>query len=353
MRRFRRLRNSLLVAALLPAVLSPAPIAAAVQASTTTTPLEQEMLRQEITKLRLENAKLQKESSDADSLRQNLLAWAPFATTLLAAAGVIGTAAKGMQGLRRQREQDHEQRERELEQRKIENERRFGELFAEAVANLGSDNLSVRLSGAVALQSFLRPHWSPFYDQVLAVVQANLTAEHDPRVNRILVRTFSTALRLHEKKGEQEEELDLTNCQMPRVNLTGRDLRGADLAFATLTNATLIRANLFRAKGFQVKLEGAVLSDAILQEVRWHNGTCAGARFHRAVAYSADSATRIYKRPSSIAPSSSRRISTEPGSRDRGLMTPISRTRTSTARPSTIARYGASCARRLPRSPAR
>jgi uncharacterized protein YjbI with pentapeptide repeats len=265
--------------------------------------LELEKLQQEVRQLKIENDK-------AGSIRENVLAWAPFLTVLVAVAAVILPVRNEVRAQRRQRERDQEQRETEvreqlrqqdldrkqreseLEQRRVEAQRRFDDLFAQAVANLGGDRDSVKVSAAVALHNFLRPEYQPFHEQVYSVVCANLAVdEHSPLVIRFLVRAFAQALPLHlerRKQQDQPEPLDFARCRMPRVDLHGLDLSEADLAFATLSEANLRGSILFRARGFEVDLTKANLSGAVLSEVRLNGAACGDAHFHNAQLISAE-----------------------------------------------------------------
>jgi Pentapeptide repeats (8 copies) len=245
--------------------------AAAVQAAPRPTKrLQEQKLREEVRQLRIQNDR-------AGSLREELLAWAPFITVLV---GVFGVVLPVVHEVRQQRDQRAaeleqrrleeerrlEQRAAELEQRRIEERRRFDSLFAQAVADLGSSRESVQVSAAIALQSFLRAEYNEFHPQIHAVLCANLAIEHSPLVGRFIVRAFQDSIRLHLGWRRQQSDptpLDLANCQMPRVDLEGLDLgERADIAFASFRRANLRSVRLFRAEGYEAILDGAHLSRA-------------------------------------------------------------------------------------------
>jgi uncharacterized protein YjbI with pentapeptide repeats len=242
--------------------------------------LQTEKLRQEVRQLRISN-------DYAVSVRKKVLDAAPFVTVLIGVFGVGWPVARELAAQRRQRDMDREQRANELEQRRVEAGRRFQESFAAAVANLGSKTDSVRVSAAVALQSFLTPEYEAFHDQVFSVLCANLTVEDHPRiVNRFLVRAFSQALRLRlaadAAAGRRGEPLDLAHCQMRRVDLHGLDLTKVDLAFAYLRGANLVGTVLKGAQGIEVVIDKARLSLADLQEAGLNGASAVGAMFHKA-----------------------------------------------------------------------
>jgi uncharacterized protein YjbI with pentapeptide repeats len=240
--------------------------------------LEVEKLRQEVRQLQIQNDR-------AGSLRETILDWAPFVTVLIAVAGVILP-------IRKEARAQRNQRKLELEQRQVEERRRFDDLFAQAVGNLGADNEAVRVSGAVTLDNFLRDGYEPFHEQVYSVLRANLAVDHTKLVNRFILRAFERAIRLHLAAVEREEEaagpVDLARCRLYRVDLHGLNLDEADLAFATLKEANLRGSSLVRARGIDVDLEKAKLSGALLTEVRFNGAACKGAHFHNTRLVSAE-----------------------------------------------------------------
>jgi uncharacterized protein YjbI with pentapeptide repeats len=251
-----------------------APAAAA--ASPARSQLELERLRQEVRELKIKNDR-------AGSLRETILAWAPFATVLVAVAGVLVPVLREVR-------QQRAQREAELDQRRLEERRRFDDLFGQAVANLGSDNDSVQVSAAVTLHSFLRQDYSALHEQVYSVLCANLAVKHSKLVNRFIVRAFEDAIRLHlaARDREPSEPIDLAGSELPRARLAGLDLQEVDIAFATLRRADLHGSNLKRARGIEANLEGARLSRTDMTEARLNGSNGRGASFHEARLVSAE-----------------------------------------------------------------
>jgi uncharacterized protein YjbI with pentapeptide repeats len=271
---------ALMISLLALLVLCSSAMATAPPLSRTKDELEVAKLREEVRQLRIENAR-------EGSLRHELLNWVPFATVLL---GVFGIVLPVMNELRQQRNQ----RAAELKQRKLEEQRRFDDLFAQAVANLGSTTESVQVSAAIALKSFLRNEYEALHQQVQSVLRANLAVDHSQLVNRFIIDAFEDAVRLllesrRDQPASELTPLDLARCRMPRIDLHGLDLgEDVDLAFAILKDANLRGTQLVRAKGVQVVLERAHLSDANLKEARFHGAACRGARFHNATLVSAE-----------------------------------------------------------------
>lgn len=270
--------------------------------------LEAEKLSQEIRQLRLENDRNEGWSG-------GFLALAPFITIIVGLLAVVVPVTLEVRQQRHQRaaeleqrrveeeqrqhqraaeleqrrveeEQRQHQRAAELEQRRVEDRRRFDELFARAVADLGSANVSVQVSAAIALRSFLGPEYEQFHRQIHLVLCGNLAAEHPPLVNKFIVRAFEISVRLHLEARRREGDfspLDLANCQLSRVDLHELDLgEEVDIAFAVLKDANLRGTILPRARGYEVSLERAHVSNANLRAARLRGAVCRGARFHNA-----------------------------------------------------------------------
>jgi uncharacterized protein YjbI with pentapeptide repeats len=230
--------------------------------------LERQKLQEEVRQLKIQNAQA------VETTRDQILAWAPFVTTLVAVAGIALSILKATAEQRRQRELDRTQRERELEQR-------LDALLSEAVANLGSDSESIRVSAAVALHNLLRVGGASMVEQIYTIVCANLGAEHTPPVNRFLSRAFGDAARLYLEQRSETEPLDLARCKIFRADLHGLDLEEADIAFASLRRANLADANLKGVRGFEVDLSDAMLSGANMEGAQLHGVSAPSARFHK------------------------------------------------------------------------
>jgi len=228
--------------------------------------LRNEKLRQEILKLQLENEKLK-------NFWGVLPSYGTFLTALVAVTGVIVTIWKHI----RQREKD--------------SLRRLDERFTSTVANLGSEKPSIQASAAVSIITFLRPEYDVFRNQVFMILLANLKVRHSDAVNKLLIEGFEKAVRMQlqvvKKKGEHFE-LDLSSCNLYRVDLSGLDLSYADLGFAKLRGANLSDADLYRVRGWKANLENAKLSRANLEEARLRKAQFKDAQFHKARLVSVD-----------------------------------------------------------------
>jgi uncharacterized protein YjbI with pentapeptide repeats len=247
------------------------------QPTTERVQLENEKLREEIRQLRAENDR-------ADSVREDVLAYAPFITALVAIFGLAIPVLKEVRDNRNQRRE-------ELEQERAESRRRFDEGFAQAVSNLGSESESIRVSAVVSLDAFLRSEHKDSHDQVYRVICANLSVDQPEMVNRFLIRAFEHAIRLHLAAAQESGEspsLDLAHTSLRRARLAQLDLSNADLAFADLRGADLTESKLRRVRGLEVVLEKARLSRSDLNEIRFHKAHCAAAQFHEAVMTSAE-----------------------------------------------------------------
>ena len=129
--------------------------------------LELVKLKQEIKKLELENKKL----SDG---RGTIVGIAPFLTAIVALLGVFITLWRHLSEQRRQRDLDR----KNLQTDRI---RRFNEKFNAVVENLGSESQAIQASAAVSIQTFLKPEYSEFHDQVFLILLANLKVQHNRR----------------------------------------------------------------------------------------------------------------------------------------------------------------------------
>jgi uncharacterized protein YjbI with pentapeptide repeats len=266
--------------------------------------LDIQKLQQEIRKLKLENDR-------SSGIGGGLLRWGPFVAVAGGVITVLVAVRKEVRENRQQRadelkqrkveseqkaveaKQERERKEAELRAQEAEAQRRFDNLFGQAVINLGSDNEGVQASAVVLLETFLGDEYATFHEQVYRILRANLGANlaHAPLVNRLLVHAFEKAIRrrLAAAAGSGDaERLDLANCMLPRVDLHGLGLVQVDLAFSTLLDANLDGADLTKLRGYQVGLERARLSGAVLTEARMHGAQCKDAQFHNARLISAE-----------------------------------------------------------------
>ena len=255
--------------------------------------LELQKLQQEVRQLRIEN-------DHSAGVGGTFLRWGPFVAVVGGVVTVLLGVRKEVRDNRQQRadelnqrieeaKQERAQRDAELRQQQTEAQRRFDKLFAQAVANLGSETESVQVSAVVLLENFLRRSDARFHEQVYQVLCANLALDHTPLVNRFLVRAFEKAIRLRLAAHEGAPlRIDLANCRLPRVDLSGLMLEDADFAFATLLDGNVVGARLARLHAYDVNLERARLSEANLTEARMHGAQCRGAQFHKTRLVSAE-----------------------------------------------------------------
>jgi uncharacterized protein YjbI with pentapeptide repeats len=264
--------------------------------------------------IQLEKAQAQQAFQEAASARDGDIWWRQAITpgSTVVAAGITGFVAylAIVLPLRRQREQDRDQRkdaadkeiqqrndalDKEVDQRRKDRVQRFDAGFAAAVSSLGNDNASIQAGGAAALQSYLRPDLDEFFDQVYAVVRANLDQEidHPDAVRRLLVAALAKALlKAPPSSGARAAQRthslgrgngpDLSRAWLRGADFRGLDLSDSDIAFSDLTNARLDGGSLRRSWGREAILERAVLRGVDLEEARFQGVVAPKANFDAA-----------------------------------------------------------------------
>jgi uncharacterized protein YjbI with pentapeptide repeats len=240
--------------------------------------LELVKLKQEIKKLELENKKL----SDG---RGTIVGIAPFLTAIVALLGVFITLWRHLSEQRRQRDLDR----KNLETDRI---RRFNEKFNAVVENLGSESQAIQASAAVSIQTFLKPEYSEFHDQVFLILLANLKVQHNEVIQQLLTAGFEKAIRVksdviaaqNEQIDEKDEKivLDLSGCALDGANLMKINLGWANLRKASLQHANLKDACLIRVKGEGAKLQFLKGGGADLKKARLKGANLTRANFREA-----------------------------------------------------------------------
>jgi uncharacterized protein YjbI with pentapeptide repeats len=240
--------------------------------------LELAKLRHEIKKLELENEKL---SDEWDTI----VGIAPFLASIVALLGVFITLWKHLSEQSRQRDLDR----KNLEADRI---RRFNEKFNAVVENLGSESPAIQASAAVSIQTFLKPEYSEFHDQVFMILLANLKVQHSDVIRQLLTAGFEKAIRVkseliaaeNEQIDEKDEKiiLDLSGCTLDRANLTKINLGWANLRNASMLHANLKEACLIRVKGEGADLEFLKGTGVNLQKARLKGANLTGASFRTA-----------------------------------------------------------------------
>jgi uncharacterized protein YjbI with pentapeptide repeats len=227
--------------------------------------LETEKLRQEVNKLMLENNRL-------NNAWYNFSSYAALLTAIVAVSGVFLTIWK-----------QFDERQKDREQREFESRRHFDEIFNSIITNISSDNLSLQMSSAVSLFTFLKPEYYTFHEQVYLILLANLKLKLDQQVNDLLVKVFEKALRIRlsaSQRINQPLKWELSHTNLYRIDLSGLDLEDIDIGFADLRRANLKDANLFRIRGIEANLANARLSRSNLGEARLVRANLSGAYLH-------------------------------------------------------------------------
>jgi len=229
--------------------------------------LETEKLRQEVNKLMLENNRL-------NNAWHNLSSHAALLTAIVAVSGVFLTIWK-----------QFDERQKDREQRELESRRHSDEIFNSIITNISSDNLSLQMSSAVSLFTFLKSEYYTFHEQVYLILVANLKLKLDPQVNDLLIKVFEKALRTRlsaSQRTNQPLNWELSHTNLYRIDLSGLDLEGIDIGFANLRRANLKDANLFRIRGIEANLENARFSRSNLGEARLVKANLSGAQLNAA-----------------------------------------------------------------------
>jgi hypothetical protein len=175
-----------------------------------------------------------------------------------------------------------------IETRRANEHTHVRELYTQAVNQLGSDVLSIRIGGIYALERIMydseRDHAT-----VVEVLTAFIcersristsigepnSTEPPNRIRRppIDVQAALTVLGRRPKKGRRERG----PLRLAEVDLRGADLCGADLRRATFAWSDLEGANLFRANLLDANLKHSNLKDANLRDASLVNTFFAGA----------------------------------------------------------------------------
>ena len=262
-------------------------------------------------KLKAEVDKLEHDNAVADGTSGLIARFAPLATILVSAGGLIlaifkqgadqraqrakdladeraqrekelAERTKDLAAQRAQREKELAERRREREDRRIEEEHRLEDRFAAILAQLGSTAPAVQAGAAASLVTYLQPEYSRFHHQARLAVLTNLKLELPEPIRKLLALVYAQSL----ESGVPVDQLerDLSRAQLAETSLCDVKLCEADLAFANLTNAVLLGSDLYRAKGYGVNLEGARLGagaarPAWLIEVRFQAARCRAADF--------------------------------------------------------------------------
>jgi uncharacterized protein YjbI with pentapeptide repeats len=302
----------------------------------------QEKERVELEKLRAERDKLENDA--------RWYVWAgPTLLGVLTAIGAIVSVGIGWgqhKAQLKEREQERAGRERDaLEQRRRESVERIDAEFAECAAKLASESTALRMSGAAALEGFLRPERAEYHERLLSLLIGLVKIRREPddpttlALGRLLCEHLSAmGLQLRQRVGERfparadmvpgrptgslkrDIDLDLRGAQLPGASLprlwlpgvllTDADLRGARLRGAVLNHARLAGADLSHAeltdaclrqaagldpgpetRGVKLReatLDGAKLTSADLRHAQASNAKFRGAQLQSVRCYHAD-----------------------------------------------------------------
>ncbi len=146
----------------------------------------------------------------------------------------------------------------------VAEEKQVTERFTQAINQLGSDKIEIRLGGIYALERIARDsekdHWTSMEVLTSFVQEKSPRVDTDePQLPIKITKDIQAALtvigRREPRLNSERGYLDLRRANLIEANLNGADLRGANLSGAILFEANLSGANLSGAN-----LSGAHLS---------------------------------------------------------------------------------------------
>ncbi|HEX2084192.1 MAG TPA: pentapeptide repeat-containing protein [Solirubrobacteraceae bacterium] len=222
--------------------------------------LEEEKLREEVRKLR-----------DDHGTWADVARLAPFITAVIAVVTLAAALRKQIDESAAARKLELQTQREAREAAERESIRRFDEQFASIVANLSSADGATRSGAAAAITTFMKPEHQAFHEQVFLLLLGALRFPRGDVGDKLLARTFQRVARAQipaMRERDPDLELDLTNCYLRRVNLSGIDLSRADLAFANCHGAVLEGSSGFRLKGYKTDFSEARFTGRNLQEAR-------------------------------------------------------------------------------------
>jgi uncharacterized protein YjbI with pentapeptide repeats len=200
------------------------------------------------------------------------------------------------------RQNEHWEREFERqgaldrEERLRDRRDRFEARIADVMANMGSDQLGVRVNAVSALGLFARDDYPELHADLLSTVMANLKLHPEPVVADILRAHLARLLRLVVDRDDAAdllgERLDLTRLNLYRLDASGirfPDTVQVDLYRSDLRHANFGNTRLLRALGGDATLDSTSFSRAMLKEARFDasHATEDPVLFHGTILHSA------------------------------------------------------------------
>lgn len=172
-------------------------------------------------------------------------------------------------------------------------ELQLADRFAQAVDQLGKENLELRLGGIYALeriaQNSERDYW-PAMDILTTFVRERASAGNNPSLPEQpgrLAADIQAALdvigrRRHSYQDGENQRLDLRGTDLRRANLAGANFAGAILSRAHLEEANLAGIRLDDAILRAAQLDHANLAEAAMERSFLLNANLTGARLRAA-----------------------------------------------------------------------
>lgn len=162
---------------------------------------------------------------------------------------------------------------------RVSEEKQVTERFTQAINQLGSEKIEVRLGGIYALERIAKDspkdHWTimevltSFVQEKSPVEDSGQTEEQPLTKITKDVQAALTVIGRRDAQNDPKEamkRIDLSRANLSEADLNGADLSGAKFYFASLYKANLSRANLSRAEFIGADLSGTIFRSADLHE---------------------------------------------------------------------------------------
>ena len=164
---------------------------------------------------------------------------------------------------------------------RVAEEGQITERFTKAIAQLGDDNMAIRLGGIYALERIAKDSEKD-HGPIMEVLTASLR-ENAPRQEEVIppaaekmptdIQAILTVIGRRKTTGipRFKDFLDLSNTYLVGANLFGANLSGTNLYQANLLGANLFAANLYQANLSETILTGAynLTAEQVRSAINW------------------------------------------------------------------------------------
>ena len=189
------------------------------------------------------------------------------------------------------------QLENAQEELRLTRQGQMTERFTQAIEQLGSEKLEIKLGGIYSLERTAHEeknyHW-PVMEVLTSYVRRHAARKPDKELRENAATPEPDIQAILDVIGRRSEDnridkeveygtIELNNTDLQGANLQEAHLEGANLQGANLYGAILQEANLFRADLVGTNLLGAILQRAILQRAILQEATLQGAILQGAI----------------------------------------------------------------------